>query len=202
MTLEQIKKFCSLNDSREFLRRPFREGDYIVASNGHIAVRVAISEALSAIEPCAVEKAKVCFGDVIDKAFRHDMEFHPIPVLPPAKQCRQCRGTGKAYKCESCEGNGEFDHDGYDYECKPCGGSGQVKDATGPDDELAVCNCCGGTGASREWQPVRIGEGYFEAFHLRIIATLTGAKVAPNGPGEIAYFTADGCDGVIMPTRV
>lgn len=33
------------------------------------------------------------------------------------------------YKCPICEGNGKFEHNGYEVQCKNCNGSGKLHDA-------------------------------------------------------------------------
>lgn len=41
------------------------------------------------------------------------------------------------YKCPICEGNGKFQHNGYDVWCKKCNGSGKIHDSR--QFVLAVC---------------------------------------------------------------
>lgn len=204
MTKDQLQKFCATYDLRECLHRPHRDGEFIVACNGHIAIRVPVSDDLSDITPLEPRQIKVVISDVIQKAINPSQVFFQVPAnIPPRVMCEHCGGTGNAYRCESCEGKGEFEHEGYDYDCKHCDGLGQVRDAVGPDDQEIACSNCNGTGQSpRERQPIAIGDAHFNANLLRLISCLPGIKVAPNGPTGTAYLTFDGGDGCIMPMRL
>lgn len=200
MTLNQLKKFCVQDRHyRGWMHKPYIEGNHVVACNGHIAVRTPLVAELADIGPVA-DRSKTDVGEVIQKACDQGNAFLPIPELPPALPCEHCKGSGKAHKCTSCDGEGQFDHDGFDYECQPCSGTGQDRTGGAYAGEEQPCYECGGTGESHSWQPVHIGNANFDRRYLAIIASLGNAKIAPAGEG-VTYFTADGCDGAIMPTR-
>ena len=54
-------------------------------------------------------------------------KFDPKEIVEAYKQIQE---VPKLIKCESCNGEGEFEHYGYSYECQFCGGSGEYESAT------------------------------------------------------------------------
>ncbi len=196
MNLEQLIKFCAKDDIRSYLLNPWIQGEYVVASNGHIAVRVPATDFVSVLEPVT---GKVPLVDsLIDKVKALELALMPIPELPPTVPCEYCGGSGAAYPCDECDGSGNFDHCGREYACKACDGHGQNQIGEG---DAEPCWFCDGRG-EKPYYAVQVGDGYFDRRYLAIIASLPNVVIAPNGPKGTAYFTFDGGDGALMPMLV
>lgn len=198
MTPEELKKFCADRDDLiYYIQEPFSHGDYTYATNGHIMVRIPRieMEETERSRDAAVKlvgKAEKMFSDWSQAA-----EFLPIPAveLPPMSTCKDCGGTGKNAECPKCDGTKEVEfsnayHD-YEFTCKTCNGRGRIE---GP------CENCDGTGKIETFASTEVGNAKFQNKYLFMIAALPDSKIAPDGDG-VAYFTFEGGDGVLMPTR-
>ena len=137
-------------------------------------------------------------GKLVDNAKALGLPLVAIPELAPAETCEYCAGSGTAYDCEECDGEGSFTHKDKEYDCKWCNGAGQHQNGEGTP---GTCWHCDGFGV-KPYQAVAIGNSHFDNRYLALIAALPNAKIAPNGPKDIAYFTFDGGDGAVMPMRV
>ena len=191
--LEILKKFVSQNDPREYMRGPFNRGEWTYATNGHIAVRVPKIDGIATLAEKHIPKLEGPF-----KRTHSDNAFVALPPLPPLEKCRFCNGTGVAYECEECDGDGEFEHGSHTYACKECDGRGQVTYSGGIE---AACWRCGGSGAKRI-VPIQVGGSHFDLFYLHLINGLPGAKFSPGaGRMDMAMFVFDGGEGILIPLK-
>ena len=190
--LELLKKFVSQGDPREYMRSPFNRGEWTYATNGHIAVRVPKIDGVEALPKKHIPNLEGLFQSASGN------DFIVLPTLPTPENCQMCNGTGVAYECEECDGDGEFEHGSHTYKCKECGGHGQVAYSGGID---TVCRHCGGAGVTR-YKPMQVGGSHFDLFYLHLINGLPEAKFAPGARQlDMARFVFDGGEGILMPMR-
>lgn len=107
-----LKPFCSTDETRPYLLKPFSRDGFTYATNGHIMVRVALRHDVPDVDKKFNQNAPLAGVD--ETTF-----FRPSFELPPAPT-----QTGE---CTLCEGRG-FDHDCPDCECvcEICKGEGNV----------------------------------------------------------------------------
>lgn len=182
------------NESHQFMQAPILRGDWIYATNGHVAVRVPKQEGIDATETDSIPQMPSLF----DNGRRES--FDELPRLPVAQKCPKCDGRGHAYECPDCDGDGVFYHGQHEYDCEECNCSGQVM--SGEESDKQPCWKCNGLGDAA--QPVAVAHQYFDRRYLAKIKQLPGVKFSPN-PGDAmgsGYFTFDGGEGLIMPMRV
>ena len=115
--LELLKKFVSQDDPRKYMRSPFTRGEWTYATNGHIAVRVPKIDGVEILPEKYIPSLEGLFQSVGGN------DFIALPWMPPLEECQLCIGTGIAYECPECDGEGEFEHGTHSYCCKECGGS-------------------------------------------------------------------------------
>ena len=197
-------KFCAdENDSRTYLQKPFRVAEGIVYCDGKILVCVPEDGKEHAPAKLAMEDAVTRFtrnwsatGECVDMQ---------ALVLPAARVCPDCKGNGHLWvlPCESCDGNGVFEHYGHEYECRECEGDGyaslsQLTDHSGNKSaKRQKCSACDGYGDQS--QSVPLGNAFFARHYLAKIAALPGCKLWPNGARGGSAFTFDGGYGWLMP---
>lgn len=92
MSAVDLKPFCGDRfEIREALRAPFRIGQWVYATNGHLAVRVPFDTQPDVTEhPRAPNNISALFA----RAFEREGEFLVIPPLPPTEPCATCNGKG------------------------------------------------------------------------------------------------------------
>lgn len=192
--VELLKKFAAnSSDPREYMRAPFTRGEWTYATNGYIAVRVPKIEGIEILPEKHIPKLEGLFTSA-----RIDDAFIALPTLPTLENCQMCNGTGAAYECPECDGEGEFEYGTHTYKCKECDGSGQVEYMV---DNIGVVSCrhCGGTGVTR-YKPMKVGGSHFDLFYLYLINVLPGAKFSPGaGRMDMARFVFDGGEGILTP---
>ena len=210
----QLQKFCCEDVTKINITAPWSEGDKTFATNGHLLIIVPRLADVGEIEkPIKLDdKLKVTLVSEPEKWF-------PIPPLGAVAQepCKDCKGTGKAYTCPECDGEGqvcpETSFNTYDdQECMSCEGVGTLteekwlkltkrhfnKDATTKDAE---CETCFGTGKNLLHNPVEIGHCNFSDLYLSWLAELPNCMTGTfdeYAPGRIKF---DGGEGLIMPKR-
>jgi hypothetical protein len=192
---EILAKFVSdSQDCRDHLKRPFIIGEYIYASNGHIAVRIPKQEGIEAAIHDKVPQIEQLFTDNIQCKFLKALVTLPSPI-----DCNFCGGSGTVYKCPACDGEGDFDHHDYNYACKTCDETGDVD--VGKQTDKRDCFQCDGTG--HKPQRVKVGKTGFDSRYLSIIFALPGVQFAPHPDDntKTGYFKFDGGEGLIMPRR-
>ncbi len=196
MNIELLNNFCakSKDDPRTYLYKPFLIGEYIYATNGHVAIRVKNDGSLP--EVAEIDKVKT-----ISNYFQSlSSDFIDIPSIPNPEPCKHCQGSGKwneKIECDECDGDGEFIHGSHYYSCKECDGEGKIE--TG--NKVGICDSCEGSGHSR-MQHMQIGIASFAVRYIIKISALPGIKFCkPIHQNDIATFVFDGGEGCIMPVR-
>ena len=108
-----LLKFCSKEEARFNISRPFSKGEYTYATNGHLAIRVARTDQPENLEAPDCERL---FAAAIERGEPPWIDLPPFQLH--RKRCPICRGTGfvdeeyrscakespNAYECEECEG--------------------------------------------------------------------------------------------------
>lgn len=199
MKHDDMKKFCRDTDIRKYCTQPIRLADGRVAATNGWMIVIAYEydgdkEALMAAPAQIQESIDKMFGKWQDVAPWVDVSSLDMSLL----KCDTCKGTGRAKRmvCESCDGDGYFEHHGHDYDCKNCE-NGYIY---GRGDE-ETCDDCSGTG--HEPSPMKIpGMGDKYGADARLIATLpAGSKIAPC-EGNMMQASGDGYTGFIMGYRL
>lgn len=111
-----LQQFCSTDEFRPNLQKPFRYKGHVYATDGRILVRVEDDERFETCEKIAIEK-------MID--FDAPRIFVDAPTTkkfptkkPPAKtKCTDCDGRGREHDCPDCE-----------CECYSCDGEGEIEE--------------------------------------------------------------------------
>ena len=155
----KLEDFCAgPGDFPEGLRRPFRVGDFAVATDGARLLAEPISDAEHS--PPHLEGSLKGQAEPVVLGIFAAVEaggFQPMPdiQLPHAHPCKRCRGTGltKAEVCPECEGEGEVEarNDFNTYrglDCQTCEGEGEIYQP-GTGDQ---CSKCGGDGRAFTWR--------------------------------------------------
>lgn len=202
ITTEFLMRFsANQDDPRKFLHAPFSHGEWIYATDGHLAVRVPKTESITAAVNGDTPK------NIADLFERHKIDTFidskEFQNLPPPDKCPDCNGSGVSYTCPDCDGCGEFDHGRHSYDCKGCQATGQVDDG----EEEEACSTCRGNGVL-QFQPFKIVNWNYNLRYLHKIAELPGMRFAqrpegPDGYGDAAaYFVFDGGEGLLMPVMM
>jgi hypothetical protein len=206
MSIELLKRFCSdQHDTREHLHAPMRLGDFDYATNGHILVRVPVV-AGAEVAP-AVEKMTGHLSTMFKCIDDAEPAWRAMPVLDEVKKCDCCHGARKLRieNCESCKGEGQFEHFGYDYSCQHCESNGWLEVSTG--GKVVDCFMCHGRGHDTSQRmvlaqssgpnPVPVNTGY-----LSWLAALPGVVVATQDNERALRFKFDGGHALLMPMRI
>jgi hypothetical protein len=207
-----LSKFCAFSkaDSRTVLHAPFKVGDFIYASNGHMGVRVPAAGWPEEVrEPAGEHETKVA-AIVVGVFAKHAEASHPAVALPELRtqRCRACKGAGFTWgsKCDSCDGEGSFQRHGYDYECKACDGDGYDEcEKDHPGAEKQPCRACFSTGLAHlpGEEHSLVGSSAVRTAYLAAVARLPGVTVHPNpdDPHIPVLARFDGGIGLLMPCR-
>lgn len=191
-------KWCAKNDSREYLKTPFNFNGRTFACNGNAVISIPEKASYPDIED-SLKKAMSKFLDTDGLTFsRLPSDF----ILPEAKYCEACRGTGRLTltECKECEGEGNvsFDneHNSYECECKTCDGHGKEK-ATGVGDD---CYECLGYGNGYErWASIGIIGVTIALKYARLLSSINNIEVSNHD--ESLYFRSGDIQGVILGVR-
>ena len=122
--LEKIHPFCSTDETRPHLLKPFVKSGFVYATDGRHIVRAATE--LPDENPDAA-KVEHVFKTYTEKFVHHGGAiFRPLPDIPPEEKymvtCEECWGNGRYFcyaeidgvrkkvehKCDNCDGVGEF----------------------------------------------------------------------------------------------
>lgn len=210
-----LSRFCANElDPREYLRQPWKRGEWVYATNGHIIVRVP-ADSMPDVGEC--QKAPSNVDAMYAARFNGAAEFLLMPDLPALNECTACEGVGRirATKCSHCSGEGGFFHFGIWYDCRNCegdaAGDGWVSSLDfeeSDNDVMRVCVKYDGLGHDmREHGVTQIGVGTYSPVYLHWIAALPQARVmpgncAPNLKGTIPLaFIFDGGQGLLQPRK-
>lgn len=212
-----LQRFCAnALDPREHLHKPWRSGQWVYATNGHLAVRVS-----SAAQPdaAAATDKHPDTGSMFEKYMgRPRLEFLRMPAIPALAKCISCRGKGevRCIKCPDCD-EGEFRHGDHHYNCKNCEGSPAGAgwqwlddyDEDQPHQVVRVCEDCDGMGYSKNVSgSTKLGDAHYSNIYLAMFAALPEVRVCPGEPSGDwgsrpvpAVFIFDGGHGLLMPMR-
>lgn len=194
---EILNLFVAKIDSREFLLKPFRIGDFVYATNGHWCARVP-AEGIDA--DARTDKHPKNVEALFDAAPTEG--FIPLPKVEDPGSCFWCdgRGCGISSKCDSCDGLGEFEKDGWRYDCQACEGEGTTfrASAIGTD----CCPYCEGLGVPvLAANGTKVGESTYANRYLWLLSKLPGIEIAPGEKEKAARIRFDGGEGLLMPYR-
>lgn len=192
MKLQDLQPFCSRDETRTDLLRPWRYPDGMTyASDGSIAIRATVDG--SEVPPLTAPNIPMLFADIplMDGAV-----WYPLPDLPDgsgeAEICPACRGNARL--CEVCRGDGEVTWEYRHYtmraECPACNGD-------------SYCQECKGVGHVTDRIPIPVAGLRFNAHYLRLLSRLPGpVEIAlPDAAGGVARFRFAGGDGLLVPIR-
>lgn len=200
----KLQQFCDVpNEYRPYLAAPFRvDGVGIVRTNGHILIALPDDGGEFAnVHSDGLAKVVRGYTGKKDQPGRVSVPLNSI-VLPKTMPCSVCNGAGQVIKCIACDGEGEFDHFGYDYHCQSCDGDGFLKAATSTGQKQP-CHRCDGRGDSV--QEVNIsGETHIQLRYLKLLAALPGQCTLSIDLAEAmstVFYTFDGGWGAVMPIR-
>lgn len=198
-TKETIMQFVETG-GRVFLAKPFISNNHYYASNGHVAVRMAMDETLKEGDVVFVE-SDTRLVDVVSKIDQwiadasQGQKFTAITKQTEMTSCAACCGSGKYRKCEDCGGNGCFVYGQHEYSCKNCDGFGLVEDDDG-DFKCSMCNGSGEVPAN-----ILVNGVLFNGVTFNKLAGLPNAEICTNGINQKAVFRFAGGMGAIMPMR-
>ena len=206
-----LSKFCANeSDPREHLRRPWKHGEWVYATNGHLCVRVPAASMPDVAECDKAPNAQNLFQKHMEQ---RQCEFLLMPTLPKVHACGDCEGKGTvlAVKCPACT-DGAFDHYGDTYDCLHCEGSAAGPGWIESERDSATkrpCNFCDGLGSSlRENGNAPLGESTYSLVYLSWLAELPQVRVCPGLSAELptkeqvpAVFLFDGGQALLMPRR-
>jgi hypothetical protein len=165
-----LKKFCSSDQTRPYLMKPFTIGIWTYATNGHICARVpAMAE-----WPGNTIEAPAPKLFVAPKFFAAPVpEFRPLPKieLPPPNEndeCKSCDGRGYEHDCPDC-----------DCTCEKCDGAGIVP--------------------SYSHVSVGIGDAIYAGEYIHLMQSLPGVEIGPTLKSEPLRFRFAGGEGCLAP---
>lgn len=201
-----ITRFAARDTERTHLSQPWSVGEWSVATNGHILIRVPRRDDIP-----ENNKAPDLSKLLAQAAPQIDMAPIPDFPMPETKVCRQCRGNKMMTSCQECSGNGyktcpTCDHTS---DCDDCDGTGQIRLAEGEPQEW--CQECDGDGVdwrspSGETRYVVIAKNtMIQLRYAAWIKSLPGHRISlaerAKDDGRPLPFTFDGGDGLLMPVR-
>jgi hypothetical protein len=219
--------FCAASgDPRIYLTRPFSIGDYTLASNGHILIRIDRRDDIPPPEdmPEKAAYAAVSQPDIAYKKLGTETgSLRLADFDPELVECDDCTGTGQTHTCPECGGNGTTDiWTSWDKEpCYTCDGSGAVSPAqmpsllekfpqSAPLNGPQRCESCYGIGKRcTDDEKYHIGAATLGSQYLLLAKTLPNAKVYafskanknPQAKAEPTLIVFDGGLGILMPRR-
>jgi hypothetical protein len=167
-----LQQFCSTEQFRFNLHKPFSYGAFSYASNGAIAIRVARRDDIP-----EAEQAKI--PQQIDKWFS---EIEGIPVESDTPLLPDDEEVETKDQCELCDGRGK------DHDC--------------PDCECVCANCEGsGTETTTKSISIDAFGTIFRLKFLRLVLRLPNVEVAVDRirPSKPIFFRFSGGAGCLMP---
>lgn len=111
-----LQQFCSKDQMRPNLHKPFSRGKFTYATEGCIAVRVKRVAVVPEQEKPDPEKL---FEQYFKDEPRGILEVTMPDIKEDYQDCRECNGSGKEHSCPDCSCG----------ECEECGGDGRRNSA-------------------------------------------------------------------------
>ena len=194
MNIKELGRFC--HKTRGVLNTPFTIGDYSYASDGYIIVRVKRLEGVALMDK---EQNIKMVSELFSKVNKSVDNLPEFPCI--SRKCSSCNGTGHVAPCKECEGEGtlsfESKYHSYEVDCKGCCGDGYLMASSGDS-----CSQCNGEGQIVLYETVHCGSRKLNNQLLAKIKDLPEIKISHIGePLSPCYFTFNGGDGYLMPTR-
>lgn len=194
--LALLNCFVACGDPRPFLNKPWCHDGYAYASNGYIMCRIRDNG-------LGLDYLSDKHGNLVNffKMLEPLSEFIALPDIK-GDVCVRCSGAGKlrCSTCDSCDGDGAFDHCGHDYDCRKCDGDGRLFGILSNSDKLDQCPSCIGSGI--KGGAMLIGGNLFNLQYLKIFAQLPAISIAPHPDKSTASCLRwDGGEGLILPMR-
>jgi hypothetical protein len=152
-------KFVAPNDDwmRPILQEPFREGEYVFASDGHSVLRVSMFQLQDPNEYCVNTQFKTnCKFLVVDNCsdvISVERMKEAMKHLPRYRVCKECKGKGEVK---------------FSYNAKTVGSIFYIKE---------TCPACDGYGDITRMHAVKIGDSFFnfrQLIQLRAAAEASG----------------------------
>lgn len=204
MNIELLRAFCSTDETRPALQRPFNLGEYSYATDGRILIRVA---RLEEVPPREGESPVGNPDAVIPEGHGYEPAICP-PKWEEFKEvrstCKRCDGTGKSNTCPDCDGEGEIECPEclHEHECERCHGQGIIKakdPATGDP-----CENCDGTGYNEDDFVVALNGGmtFVNLKYLRLAHRLPNLKMSFRDRLSTIRLEFDGGVGALMPMNL
>lgn len=196
MTAEQLQPFCSTDETRPNIAKPFSIGDWTYATDGRIIIRVPRLAEVPDLDPInRIDPDRLMVEHQAGPAW---LPMPAVEPAPPPRPCTRCKGV-PVPQCQACRGAGEvvyeFWHENSCYrrdeDCPVCQG-------------VTSCPRCDGTLTEPEQfdaSPVEIGGILIGAPFARLLASLPGCELAPRGEYDPCRFRFDGGEGLVMPLR-
>ncbi len=124
-----INNFCSKDDFKDWMKVPHKVGNFIYATNGHIAIKIKCDDS-SIPETEGGNKINSIYDSISGNPLTLKIDFGNLPknifepvykILEKKKECGKCEGDGRivcdecgsVYDCPDCEGDGYFGEDIY-----------------------------------------------------------------------------------------
>ncbi len=155
-----LDAYCSTDETRPYITKPFLVGGYAVATNGHVMVMIPED-----MHPDVVKDSDAPNETVLEIiALFSDAEFKlaDVPDYPAKQKCLVCVGAGKVSftDCKECHGDGAVnffnDFNEYEHTCQSCKGCGHKKRL----GHGASCIECCGTGLTYKHNDIKDGIDY------------------------------------------
>jgi hypothetical protein len=190
-----ISSFCSTDKMHPYICKPFNHGEFSIATNGHILVRVPVQEAY------AGNDGPQNIGDAI-RGMDDPLVFIPLPPLNfETETCKACGGQRYTVECSTCNGEGEQEccTCGHAEECDDCHGKGHYACAEGTEP----CEACKSKGVlPLERYALLDPTSCYDIIYLQMIQALPGIMIAPCGDTVPMVFKFDGGMGLLMPVNL
>lgn len=192
-----LQKFCSQDDTRTNINKPFSQGVYTYATNNHVIIRVPrlpdVPEQIeNKVDVASIEK------------FIGDYPYYSIPdtAKPTKNECPLCDGTGTVKVCPECDGTGKLTftsaYNDYDVDCESCNGTGFTVFGK---IEPTQCPKCEGSGKIIRWERSRASGRLYNNQYLSWLKELPECLLAEAKGYDPAHFKFNGGDGWIMPLK-
>jgi len=197
-----LQPFCSTLKDRQNIAAPWKDGEKVIATDGHIIV-IVDADAVEPFRPTygykpdwRVAIQKFTPDDIIGWLPLADWYRH-MPGCGP-QPCDVCGGGGTVTidKCEECDGTGKFVPG---ESCEFCNGTGKLSPPV-----TESCMECDGTGKTDRVREIIFPQGKYNGHYLNLLLTLPDAEFAVTETASFERpiamaFRFTGGHGVLMP---